>query len=476
MKKNKRWLWISIAIILIIGIWWWASSKNVKPEYSTVDVKSGELLQTVSEAGTLKPVKEIALNFLSAGRIKTVDVKVGDKVISGKVLASLDDSALQARKTEAEAGLNMAKANLSKLLAGASAETLSVSRSSLAQAQAGLSSAKVDLDKTKKTVAENIRQAEKTLSDLESSDSYSVTPQEQAVSLAKTALDNANKNSQKSIDNTRNSAVLAINDKIVSARIALDNINTLLEDDKTDTVLGAKNSATLTRTQSAYKTAVALISSAEEAASKASQQSDEDSVSSAGMAVKNLLTATDTALDSAYATLEASIVSSTFSQTQLDAYKSIMSSQISQINAASSALEASIQAFHNAILNKETSVSSAQDNLNQAQVNLNNAINSARNAVSSVKLSGDQQTAAAQAKLDAANNSLALALAQYNSTVAPARAQDVSVAQAQVSQAQATLDGINQQIKDSLLTAPLDGVVNQVNYEVGEQFGTGENQ
>lgn len=474
MKKGKRWLWISLAIILgIIVIWWWSSSKATKPEYSSVEVKSGELLQTVSEAGTLKPVKEIALNFLSSGRIKTVNVKVGDKVKSGQVLASLDDSALQARKTEAEAGLNMAKASLSKLLAGASSETLNVSRSSLSQAQASLSSAKIDLDKTKKTVAENIRQAEKTLADLESSDPYTVTPQEQAVSLAQTALDNANKNSQKSIDNTRNSAVLAINDKIVSARIALDNINTLLEDSKADTVLGAKNSATLTRTQTAYKNAVALISVAESAANKASQQDDENSVTLAGTAVKNLLAATDTALDSAYATLEASIVSSTFSQTLLDSYKTIMSSQISQINSASSALEVAVQNFHNAILNKETSISTAQDNLSQAQVSLSNVTNSARNAVTSVKLSGDQQIAAAQAKLDASNNALALALAQYNSTSAPARSQDVSVAQAQVSQAQATLDGINQQIKDSLLAAPLDGVVNQVNYEIGEQFGIG---
>ncbi len=472
MKKSKLWLMISLALVLLFGgFWWWSASKNKKVDYSTVEVKSGPLMQTVSEAGTLKPVKEVALNFLSGGRIKTVNVKVGDKVASGTVLASLEDSSLQLRKTEAEAGLSMAKATLSKLIAGASSETVSVSRSSLSQAQTSLSSAKTDLDKTKKTVSENIRQAEKTLADLESTSPNTVTPQEQAVALAKTALDNAIKNGQKNIDNSRSSAVLAVNDKILNAKIALDNINTLLEDDRADNVLGAKNSATLNKTKDARQSALSLISKAEAAASKARQQTDEASLISAGEAVKNLLTATDNALDSAYDTLEASIVSSSFSQTLLDSYKTIISSQISQVNVASSALESSVQNFNNAVLNKETSISSAEDNLGQAQANLENAVNAARNSLSSVKLSGDQQISSAQSRLDSASNALALSLAQYNSTVAPARSQDVSVAQAQVNQAQATLDGINQQIKDTVLLSPLDGVVNQVNYEVGEQFG-----
>ncbi|MFZ4631791.1 MAG: efflux RND transporter periplasmic adaptor subunit [Patescibacteria group bacterium] len=471
MKKNKRWLWILVIVILaIIGIWWWLSSKNKKVDYSTILVKSAPLLQTVNESGTVMPIKEIALNFLSSGRIKTVNVKVGDKVTKDKVLASLDDSSLQVRKTEAEAGLSMAKATLSKLMAGASSETVNISRSSLAQAQATIASAKTDLEKIKKTVAENIRQAEKTSADLESTSSSTITPQEQSVAQAKTALDNAQKNGQKTIDNTRSSAVLTINDKILNAKIALDNINTLLTDDSATNVLGAKNSSSLNQAKDARLAALALIPSAESLATKARQQNDENSISLAGEAVKKLLIATDDALDYAYAMLESSIVSSSFSQTKLDSYKTIISSQVSQVNGASSALEVSIQNFHNAVLNKQTSVASAEDNLGQAQVNLDNAKLAARNALSSVKLSGDQQISSAQARLNSANNSLAVSQAQYINTVAPARAQDISVAQAQVNQAQATLDGINQQIKDSLLVSPLDGVVNQVNFEVGEQF------
>jgi len=472
MKKKKVWLFILIALVALIILGVIFSKRAPKVEYSTVIVKSGPLKQTVSESGTVKPVKELALNFLSTGRIKSIDVKVGDKVISGQALAALEDTALQTRKSEAEASLSVAQASLSKLLAGAPNSTVNVSLTSLSQAQAAFSAAKIDLDKTKKTVAENIRQAEKTVADLESTSSTTVTPQEQAVALAQTAYNNTVKNGQKNVDNSRSSAMLAISDKIITAKISLDNINTLLEDENAKNVLGVKNSIIINQTKASRQLALGLVSVAEAAAAKAKTSSDESSLSSAGQATKELLLAVKQTFDYSYSLLEASVVSSDFTQIKLDNYKNSVSSQLTQINAAANSLESAMQAFHNAVLNYETSMSSANDNLQQARVNLDNAKIAARNALSSIKLSGDQQIASAQARLDNANNSLAVAQAQYNNTVAPARSQDIAVAQAQIKQAEASLEGINQQIKDALLVAPVDGVINQVNYEVGEQFGS----
>ena len=472
MKKKKKWFLIPLIAIPLIILGFLMFNKKPAVEYSTVQAKEDQLLQTVSESGTVKPVKELALNFLTSGRIKEINVKVGDKVTTGQALASLDDSGLQTRKTEAEAALSVAQASLSKLLAGAGNATINVSLTSLNQAQVVVSSAKIDLDKTKKTVAENIRQAEKSLADLESSSVTSVTPQEQAVSLAQTAYDNAKKNGQKSVDNARSSAVLTISDKIITAKIALDNVNTLLEDEDAKNVLGVKNSIIINQTKTSRQTALALVSKAETAINLARNASDESSVASAGQSAKELLLAVKQTFDYAYALLEASVVSSDFTQTKLDSYKSMVSSQLTQISAATSAVEGSLQTLSNASLSYETSLSSANDNLQQAKVNLENARISARNNLSSLRLSGDQQIAAAQARLDNANKSLAVAQAQYENTVAPARSQDIAVAQAQVKQAEASLEGINRQIADSLLVAPVDGVVNQVNYEAGEQFGS----
>ena len=474
MKKAKRWVWfIIIAIVLGAAVWWWLSRRNQEPAYSTVAAITGPLVQTVSETGTLKPVKEVSLNFQSAGRIKAIMVKVGDRVTASTTLASLDDSALQTRRIEAEAGLKIAEASLSKLLAGASGEIIAVSRSGINQAQSSVATAKIDLDKIKKSVAESIRQAEKTLADLQSSSANTSTAAEQAIISAQTSLDNTKKTGQKNIDNSRSSALLTLSDKILNAKIALDHINTILEDNDADSVLGVKNSTLLPKTRDARVSAISLLPAAEKAVSAAKLNENEAIINSAGVDVKALLLQTDQALDYAYSMLEATITSVDFPQVSLDAYKSLISSQSAQIYAAVTSVEASVQAVHNAILNSETSISAAEGNLQQAQVNLENTILAAGNAVNNAKLSGDQQISSAQARLDSTNQALALAQAQLNSTVAPARAQDIALAQAQVSQAQAALAGVNQQLADSVLIAPLDGVVTALNYEVGEQFGAG---
>ncbi len=192
-------------------------------------------------------------------------------------------------------------------MAGASFEAVAVSRSTINQAITSAASAKVDLDKTKKSVAENIRQAEKTLADLESSASNTPTAQEQALVSAQTALVNAQQTGQKNINNTRSSALLALNDKILSVKIALDNLNTILEDDNAEAVLSVKNSALLTKTKDARLSALSLLPATEKAVTSAKVSGSEAAMNTAGDAVQLLLAQTDQSLDYAYAMLEATI-------------------------------------------------------------------------------------------------------------------------------------------------------------------------
>lgn len=472
MKKGKRRFLIIflIALLAIIVVSSLLSNKKKAPSYSSVQATIGNLVQTVSETGTVKPVKEVSLNFLASGRVENIAVKVGDRVLSKQLLATLDDNSLQSKKIEAEANLSMAQASLSKLLAGASGEAVAVSLSSLNQAKTAAASAQTNLDKVRRTVAENISQATRTLSDLQDGGSQTITPQEQAVASAQTNLDNAKKTGQKNIDNSRNSAIMTLSDKILLAEIALDKVKTMLEDDDAEKVLGVKDSGSLDKAKTARESALALLPATEKAVADAKAGSDEESVTNAGVKVKSLLQATDQALDLSYALLEATIVSSAFSQTDLDSYKSMISTQSNAINAASLAVESATQTLHNAILSYQTSVAAATDALSQAQTALSNALLAAGNNLSSVRLSGDQAIASAQASLDSAKQAVAVAQAQYNNTIAGPRNQDIALAQAQVSQAQAGLDGINQQISETQLLAPLDGVVTAVNYEVGEQF------
>lgn len=472
ITRKKAWL-IGLGTLLIILVVLVLSKNEPKPEYSTTNVISGPLVQTVSETGTIKPSQEVSLNFLGTGRISEIFVKVGDEVSAGTALASLDKAALEIKKLEAEAGIKMAEASLSKTLAGASSETVSVSRLEIEQAQTSENSARIDLDKFKKAVAENIKQAEKTLRDLESSATDTATPQEQAVLTAQTALDNTKKSSQRTLDNSRESLLLILSDKILVGKIALDNLNTLLEDDDVENVLGVKNSSTLSSTENSRLLALNLLPLAEEAVLKAKSTKATYDINAASNAVKNFLSQSSLALNYAYSMLEATITWAEFSQTELDAYKTLVSSQNTQVGAATTAIENSLQAFNNAQTSYDTSVAAAEETLSQAQVNLENAIITARNNLSNLRLSGDQQIATASARLESAIRTVALARAKLASVSAPARAQDIALAEAQLSQARASLASLEKQINDSILSAPLSGVITQVNYEIGEQVGVG---
>lgn len=471
MKKMKKWWWVGLILILVIIAIWWFTSRNNDVSYSTVKVRRGELVQTVNESGVLQPVREVSLNFMNPGRIQDIKIKLGDTVSAGMELASLDSSSLMSRKLEAQAGLQIAEANLSKILAGASGENIAVSEASVSQAKASVEAAQSDLDKIEKTTSENLRQAEKNLADLESDSSATLTPQEQAVSSALTALNNTQKMSDASVSNARSSALISIDDKMLAAKVALDNVNTLLEDDDAEAVLSVKNSSLLNQTKDARLKAINLIEPAEKSALAA--KLDDNSISVAAQNLKSLLRQISSLLDYTYAMLEATITSSDFSQQKLDNYKNQISSQSNQINAASNTIENSSQTYSNAVLNRSVNVANANSSWQQAVVALDNAKLAAANNLSSLKLSREQQLTSAESRLDSARQGLVSAKAQLNSTAAPARYQDIALARAQVTQAQANLAGVEQQISDSMLLAPLDGVVTALNYEIGEQYGLG---
>lgn len=140
-KRKKIIIWTIVAVLIVGGIV--IASLNGKPkvEYNTATALMGDLTQTVSETGTIKPEKELDLNFAAAGRIAVVNVKIGDTVTGGTVLAELDKSDLLIKLKEAQARLSIARAQLSKLVSGASTEDKAV-------AQANYESALKDLETT----------------------------------------------------------------------------------------------------------------------------------------------------------------------------------------------------------------------------------------------------------------------------------------------------------------------------------------
>jgi HlyD family secretion protein len=122
-------------------------------------VRRGTLVATVSATGAVSPLRLAELAFSANGPIVRLDVKQGDRVKAGQVLATLDTRTLDYQLAQAEANLAAAQAKADQLknpspadLAAAKASVASA-ESALAQlktpAQSDLVIAKSDVDKAK---------------------------------------------------------------------------------------------------------------------------------------------------------------------------------------------------------------------------------------------------------------------------------------------------------------------------------------
>src|SRR5512136_2816850 len=104
-------------MVLLLAAAMAASACQARPaatvqQLQTATVTRGALQATVSASGTIAAHAQVAVPFQNAGQVKTINVKVGDTVKSGQVLASLDTTDLDAAVTSAQAGLDMAQAKL----------------------------------------------------------------------------------------------------------------------------------------------------------------------------------------------------------------------------------------------------------------------------------------------------------------------------------------------------------------------------
>jgi len=426
--KNKFFIAVILLIIAVASAYF-IFNKKTKIEYTTAKAERGKLIQTVSETGMVKANKEMNLNFTMNGKIAGIYAGIGDKVKKDQILAELDSSDLRLKEREALANLQVALANLTKLLAGATAGELAVSQAGVDQAKTAYVSALNESEKITNTVNENIAQAEKSLSDLYLTSGQTITSYQQAVK------------------NYKSVALSTVESKIPVAANALDNINTILSDNDAKNYLGAGDISLIDKTKNDYTLANTALTKA-----KAGQSND--NINQASADTLDALNKTFTALKDCYNLLEVSMVGANFTQTKLDTYKTTISTQ--QIN----------------ITNGITSVQTAQNNLNDSINNLNNAILAAKNALATAQVTGAQQNAAAKAKVDTSYKARLVAEAQLNQLKAGARTQDISLAQAQVNQAQASLELVRNQINNNILKAPLDGTITKKNYEAGEQFSS----
>ena len=112
--KTKRWLWLVLIILLILGAIYFYTNKNDDTSFEFVTVKKQDLIQEVNVTGQVKPSVDIDLAFEKTGPVKRILVKGGQSVATGDLLAQLDINDALKNIRDAEVALELAQLDLAK--------------------------------------------------------------------------------------------------------------------------------------------------------------------------------------------------------------------------------------------------------------------------------------------------------------------------------------------------------------------------
>jgi HlyD family secretion protein len=136
MIRHKRLIGVGLLLVALLASACQAASSTAPAQLQTAMVTRGAITSTVSAAGTLAAKSQVDVAFETSGRVKTVKVKVGDRVKAGQVMASLATTELEASVASAQAGLDIAQARLAQTRQGPLESQIKSAEASLASAQA----------------------------------------------------------------------------------------------------------------------------------------------------------------------------------------------------------------------------------------------------------------------------------------------------------------------------------------------------
>jgi len=199
IKGKSRIIAVNLVLALFIagaGWWGWKSLNPAEAPVAslTTKVSIGDVIATISASGKIISPGDVAINPTINGTLTAVNVKVGQRVQAGQVLAQLDSTAQRTALTQANSALQTAKANKAKLKRVRTAAEETQVNLQIAQSKNAIAVAQKNLDDQTALLSAN------------------ALTYQGSVDSAKTALDNAkslvelNKITyQNSVDTAKNS-------------------------------------------------------------------------------------------------------------------------------------------------------------------------------------------------------------------------------------------------------------------------------
>lgn len=421
---------ITISIILLailLGAFLLRFLNRRQPKnYDFQPVTQGTLALTINATGPLQSGVYNVVFTGSGGKLTEIDVKVGQTVKKGDVLAKLDQTSLQDAVNQAQSVVNAAEANLGSTQNSLGA-TQAQTQGSVAEAQTTLTNDQAALINTQKESQASINSAQTTLTNDQANFTNVQAESQASINSAQTTLNN----DQTTLNNTEAQSQASIN----SAQTTLNNDQTALNNTE------AQSSAQLNSAYTTEQQAIAACNSA--------------------------TTPTPNCVQAAQ-----------------NAYNQV----VATTNAANSAAQAKVNSDQQA-LNQARTAANANNAAAQGKVNADQqALNSARttananNAAAQAKITSDQQAlnsaiatantnnATAQARIVSDQKALAEASASAESSVTSSQGQ-LTTQQGVIAGDLAQLQTAQDNLANATLVAPHNGTITVINGTVGGSPG-----
>lgn len=142
---KKRIIWTVVGLVVLFVVWLMFFKPKSTDSIQTTLAKKQDVKKTVLTTGQVVSKTDLSLSFQTSGFVRRINVKEGETVKAGQVLAVLDQGNSGAQLESARGALAQAQANYEKTKSAATTADIAVSEAAVVSAQTTLDNAKQNL-------------------------------------------------------------------------------------------------------------------------------------------------------------------------------------------------------------------------------------------------------------------------------------------------------------------------------------------
>ena len=420
IRTHKKKTIVAVIVILLAGLGIWRLTRPAQPVYVTAVATKGDLRQTVEAVGTVVSERELELRFGASGIVSSVSVREGDRVVAGQRLAQLKAGSLGANVASQQAALASSMADLQAMEEGSRPEDIAISQADLDNKKAALAAAEQTLESSELNITQSQQQLDTIRAEANVNLAGQVSTSFSTINEQLITVENALSTIDDVLSRTD------VNDAVVKSRPQAPGEIRAQQRTAADAITAAR--AVATRAGTDYQAAIGALGTARDAANGGS------------VAINALFSLISSLQESQY-----------FSTSARESLKTSIATDRSAIQDAAGNISSALSSLQNAAAAYDTKIAAQQSTI----INLQGARDKAKTDILTYQ-SGVRSAEAA------------LRLKQ-----AGARQTDLDAARARVRQAQANLARTQADYGDTILTAPVSGIVTHVNIRIGESLPTG---